>query len=31
MTRPTMTTSAGAPVSDNRNSITAGECRPALL
>ncbi len=29
--KPTMTTSAGAPVSDNQNSITAGERGPVLL
>ncbi|GAA4106820.1 hypothetical protein ACFFTN_10405 [Aminobacter aganoensis] len=31
MTTPTMTTSAGTPVSDVHNPITAGECRLALL
>ncbi len=31
MTKPTMTTSAGAPVPDNQNSITAGERGPLLL
>ena len=31
MTKPTMTTSAGAPVPDNQNSITAGERGPVLL
>ena len=29
--RPTMTTSAGAPIPDNQNSITAGERGPLLL
>ncbi len=29
--KPTMTTSAGAPVSDNQNSVTAGERGPVLL
>ncbi len=29
--RPTLTTSAGAPVADNQNSITAGERGPLLL
>ena len=28
---PTMTTSAGAPIPDNQNSITAGERGPVLL
>ena len=30
MTKPTMTTSAGAPVADNQNSLTAGERGPVL-
>ena len=29
--KPTMTTSAGAPVSDNQNTVTAGERGPVLL
>ena len=28
---PTMTTTAGAPIPDNQNSITAGERGPVLL
>jgi len=31
MTKPTLTTSAGAPIPDNQNSITAGERGPVLL
>ncbi len=31
MTKPTMTTSAGAPIPDNQNSLTAGERGPVLL
>jgi catalase len=31
MTRPTLTTTAGAPVADNQNSITAGARGPVLL
>jgi catalase len=31
MTRPTLTTTAGAPVADNQNSLTAGERGPVLL
>ncbi|MEN5278323.1 catalase, partial [Brucella sp. TWI432] len=29
--RPIMTTSAGAPIPDNQNSLTAGERGPVLL
>ena len=29
--RPTLTTSAGAPVADNQNSITAGSRGPVLM
>jgi len=29
--RPTLTTSAGAPVADNQNSITAGPRGPVLM
>ncbi|MBB5752973.1 catalase [Prosthecomicrobium pneumaticum] len=31
MSEPTLTTSAGAPVADNQNSLTAGERGPVLL
>ncbi len=31
MSRPTLTTTAGAAVADNQNSITAGERGPVLL
>ena len=31
MTRPTLTTTAGAPISDNQNSVTAGPRGPVLL
>ena len=31
MTRPTLTTTAGAPVADNQNSLTAGARGPVLL
>ncbi len=31
MTRPTLTTAAGAPVADNQNSITAGPRGPRLM
>jgi catalase len=29
--RPTLTTSAGAPIGDNQNTITAGRHGPVLL
>src|ERR1700745_1890700 len=31
VTRPTLTTSAGAPIGDNQNSVTAGPRGPRLL
>src|SRR6201998_1308129 len=31
VTRPTLTTSAGAPIGDNQNSVTAGPRGPLLL
>jgi catalase len=31
MTEPTLTTSAGAPVADNQNSLTASSLGPVLM
>ena len=31
MTRPTLTTTAGNPIADNQNSLTAGERGPVLM